>query len=192
MPNHPTPSDLNALTVAAQYLSAKGFHPTLGKEYCFELLNARHSADVVRWRNDPENTMLFLQVKRLTPEDQANFLENYEARQRVDFVLVTERERTPVGTFTLKNLDTSPELGKLLEKSYRGKGLASSATLALLHFGFEWLRLPIIWANTQKTNEVNIHINTKLGFTIESEFERDGAAYWRMCLSREVFGTKAR
>ena len=183
---------MDTLTITAHYLRAEGFRPTLAKEYRFELLNARHSVDVVRWRNDPENRHAFFKARILTLEDQANFLKNYAVLHRVDLVLTTEGEGRPVGVFALKNLDTNPELGILLgEKSCRGKNVGTAATAALLHFGFEWLRLPIIWGHTQKTNEGIIRLNTKLGFTMESEIEREGTAYCRMCLTRERFVTKA-
>ncbi|MEA3210631.1 MAG: UDP-4-amino-4,6-dideoxy-N-acetyl-beta-L-altrosamine N-acetyltransferase [Chthoniobacter sp.] len=183
---------MEVLAIVERYLREEGFASTLPKDYCFELLSNRHSADVVRWRNDLENRHAFFQARILTIEDQENYLKNYAERHRVDLILATREERRPIGVFTLKNLDSSPELGKLLgEKTYRGKGLASAATLALLHFGFEWLSLAGIWAHTQKINEANIRLNTKLGFAIESEIVEEGVAYWRMYLSRENFLTKA-
>ena len=183
---------VSALAVADDYLRAQAFHPALPNQYRFELLDARHSADIVRWRNDEENRHAFFQAGPLTLEDQANFLENYATRQRVDLVLARKDDGKPLGVFSLKNLKTAPELGKLMgEKSYRGKGLASSATLALLTFGFDWLHLSTIWAHTQKTNAANIQLNTKLGFQIESELECAGAAFWRMSLSRDRLMTTA-
>jgi len=192
MTRHSIPSDVNALTLAADYLCAKGFHPTLAEEYRFELLNARHSADVVRWRNNPENRHAFFQAKTLTLEDQANFLETYEARHRVDLVLTTGALGKAVGVFALARLDTDPEFGLLIgDKSYRGRGLATAATIAMLQFGFDWLRLPRIWAHTQPTNKATGRLNAKMGFTVDSEVTRNGVAYWRFVLSRERFAAKA-
>ena len=177
---------------AAQYLEAGDFRKTLPERFRFELVSERHSEAIIRWRNDPENRDAFFAARRLTMEDQARFLEDYGSRDRVDFVLIDEEKRKAVGVFTLKELHTAAELGKLLgEKEYRGRGIARSATLAILQFGFTWLQLPEIVAQTQKANDLNIHLNLKLGFVIESEFDRAGTTYLRMRLTREQFLNRA-
>lgn len=180
--------DVDALTVAKHYLRLKAFHPPLPTGYRFELLNARHSADVVRWRNDPDNHHGFLDPKTLTIETQRNFLENYRSHHRVDLVLIAEEEGKPIGVFALKNLNTDPELGLLLgEKSYRGKGLITSTMVAVLQFGFEWLSLPRIWVYKQKGHRARSRLRARFGFRVESEIRHNGAVYERLCLSREQF-----
>lgn len=178
--------------MAAQYLEAGGFRNALPDNFRFELLKECHSEAIVRWRNAPENRDAFFSVRPLTVADQVRFLETYETRDRIDFVLVDGERSKPIGVFTLKELHTAPELGKLLgEREYRGRGLGLSATRAMLDFGFDWLGLPEVVAQTQKVNEPNIHLNGRLGFVVDTEFDSGAITYLRMRLTRDEFSKLA-
>ena len=87
---------------------------------------------------------------------------------RIDFVLIDKKTKSPHGTFSLTNVVSDrPEIGKLLgTREIRGKGIAYRATKTLLDFAFRELNLKKVYAITRSDNVANNHLNQKLGFKI--------------------------
>lgn len=135
--------------------------------FIFELINHNHNINILKWRNDPTINIYFHDRSEYTVEKQRKFLNHYEEFDRIDLVMIDIKNRLPVGVFSIKNLSTRPELGKMLgEKDYRGKGLAKMASFYLLQFGFNFFQFENIVAKTRKDNIGNIRLNEKLGFEI--------------------------
>ena len=168
---------LELADIASYLKSPKGFR--------FELISRRHTSSILKWRNDTSINKYFIRSEKLTLEKQNNFLKNYETKDRLDFVLLKIDQEIPVGVFSLINISSRPELGKLIgEKSFRGKGIARSATIYLLKFAFNYLMLNEVWATTQIKNTRNIELNESIGFKTIGEKRINKKRYYVMKIDR--------
>ena len=140
----------------------------LDPDFAFEIIDSRHTNYIIKWRNEPSNFQFFVDKEKLNKTKQHMFLKNYTSLNRIDFVLVDKKTREPYGTFSLTNIFSNrPEIGKLLGNTeIRGKGVAYRATMVLLNFAFEYLKLKKVYSVTRFDNISNKHVNKKLGFKI--------------------------
>lgn len=149
----------------------------------WELINRKHSSFIVDWRNDASNLALFYNQENIDLETQNKFIEKYNTLDRVDLILSSERKNNPVAVFSIKNLSTRPELGKLIgDQRYRGVGLGSKATRSFLDYLFNTVKCPSLFAETRTTNTINIAINEKLGFKIIDSKKVDNKDFYIMRL----------
>ncbi|OGD63338.1 hypothetical protein A2160_02535 [Candidatus Beckwithbacteria bacterium RBG_13_42_9] len=154
--------------------------------YRLELINSSHTPFIIKWRNDSSINRFFFSQEKLTIKKQENFLKNYFSKDRIDFILTYQKEDLPIGSFSIKNVHTFPELGQLIgEKRFRGKGLAKKVTLALIDIAYDYLGLDSLWARIQKRNRINIHLHQKLGFLTVGEESFDNIDYLIMRLKKE-------
>ena len=173
---------------AKNFINSDKMKEILDSGFSFEIIDKKHTKDVIKWRNDPEILSQFINQEKLTEKKQNKFLKNYQALNRIDFILIDKFTREPCGSFYLTNLfSKKPEMGKLIgNKKIRGRGIAYKATRVLLKFVFEELKMKNIYAITKSDNVANIHLNKKLGFTVISEEERDGRIFITMTLKNNL------
>jgi len=57
----------------------------------------------------------------------------------------------------------------LLAKAYWGQGLGTEAAQAILHYGFEQLRLSRLICLIDRENQASIKVATHIGMTFEKE-----------------------
>lgn len=86
-----------------------------------------------------------------------------------------EASGTLIGFCGLQPLSGTPdiEIGWWLAKSYWGRGLATEAATAALHFGFEHVGLNRIVAIARPANRASVRIMEKLGMSFERDVVRD-------------------
>ena len=173
---------------AKNFINSDKIKEILDSGFSFEIIDKKHTKYVIKWRNNPEILSQFLNQEKLTEKKQNNFLKNYQALNRIDFILIDKFTREPCGSFYLTNLfSEKPEIGKLIgNKKIRGRGIAYKATRVLLKFAFEELKMKNIYAITKSDNIANIHLNKKLGFTVISEEERNGRIFIIMTLKNNL------
>lgn len=71
------------------------------------------------------------------------------------------------------------DLGYRLLPEYWGKGYASESAKASLDFGFNGLKIDIIYAHAHSENHASNHVLRKLGFRKTGDFtEPDGICFW--------------
>jgi RimJ/RimL family protein N-acetyltransferase len=63
------------------------------------------------------------------------------------------------------------EVAYLLDKKFWGQGLATEAAQAILHYGFEQLKLSRLICLIDRENQASIRVATKIGMTFEKEGE---------------------
>lgn len=94
-----------------------------------------------------------------------------------------------IGRCGLVFLDNTPEveLGYLLEKAYWGRGLATEASLAILKYGFDTVKLDRIVAIAHPENIASRRVMEKVGMKYEknARYYNTDVAYYS--LHREVF-----
>ncbi|TCK84916.1 N-acetyltransferase [Albibacterium bauzanense] len=136
--------------------------------YKWELIADKHSSYILKWRNDPNNAVLFEDISTLTIEKQKAFLNRYDEHDRVDLVLVKDdliRINTPVGVFNIKNLGTSPEYGALIgDETLRNKSLGYNVKVTIFRFWFDVMKMKEILVKNKIQNQKVIENNLKMGF----------------------------
>lgn len=147
--------------------------PLAPQGFRFELIDGgeRHTASILKWRNDEKLNRHFIDRRVLTETDQSQFLKDYFLKERFDFILVAEKEGDkkglPVGVFGIKNIRSQPEIGQLIgETSYLGRGLGLAATEALVRFAFGDLGLERVYARVNEKNASNLGLLKKLNFSV--------------------------
>ncbi len=77
------------------------------------------------------------------------------------------------------------ELGYRFAKKYWGKGYATETAKTALAYGFEQLKVPVIYAITDVGNDGSRHVLEKCGFSFIEIFEYEGAPSTWYELKRE-------
>lgn len=131
--------------------------------------------DKIRWINDPENNKYLHYDIPLEYEKTLNWFRNKNNSIRCDFTI--EYDGKPIGLIGLLNID---ELNKkaeyyicIGEKEYKGKGIATKATILILRYGFATLNLNKIYLNVDSENIAACNLYKKCGFVCEGEFIED-------------------
>ncbi len=73
---------------AKNFINSDKMKEILDSGFSFEIIDKKHTKDVIKWRNNPEILSQFLNQEKLTEKKQNNFLENYQALNRIDFILI--------------------------------------------------------------------------------------------------------
>jgi ribosomal-protein-alanine N-acetyltransferase len=93
-----------------------------------------------------------------------------------------------IGSFAIIFIPGSEkiQLGYSLKKVEWGKGYATELTKAGLKYVFEVMKLPLIYAVTEKANEPSQHVLLKAGFTEESRYTEDNKELVRFIILNEA------
>src|ERR1039457_218116 len=116
-------------------------------------------ANLVVWRNDPENWRFFFNAYPLSMAGQKIWFEkllSYEAKKL--FVICLRNDDEPIGTIGLDAIDFKnqrAEYGNVLigDTRYRGQGLAKEASIILLNYAFFQLNMNRLSLYVSTSNE---------------------------------------
>ena len=72
------------------------------------------------------------------------------------------------------NGETVPELGYLLGREYRGRGVATEVCSSIVDYAFRELLLPQLNLMTEEENTASVRLAKKLKFTLTGDFMQDG------------------
>ncbi len=146
------------------------------------LLEASDLPTTLSWRNQDEVRKWFLSSDRITPEKHAAWFEAYLERNN-DFVFIIElvadsafSEARPVGQVALYNIDWqtgTAEYGRLMigDSTARGRGVARSATEALLAYGAKMWGLREYHLDVLADNRAAIALYERTGFVHVSKVD---------------------
>jgi len=128
-----------------------------------------------RWINDPENNEFLHYDIPLEIEKTTQWFRNKNKDTRVDCVI--EYEGTPVGVIGLLAIDKVNLKAEYYitigEKSFKHKGIAYKATMAILDHAFRKLKLHKIYLNVDAENDIAKRLYEKAGFICEGHFAED-------------------
>jgi RimJ/RimL family protein N-acetyltransferase len=109
----------------------------------------------------------FKNIKKITYEKHLIYLKNYKNKPILNFILICTKSKELVGLFNIKKTKAGYELGKvILKDKFLNKGIAKKATIETLNFFFKFFKAKTIFAETSIKNNVNIVLNSKIGFVI--------------------------
>ncbi len=98
--------------------------------------------------------------------DAEDFLRHTRARRGTAHAiqLSSEYNGRLIGGVGLLSLPFQPEIGYWLGRAHWGKGLATEQARALIRYGFDVLRLPLVRARAFADNPASLRVQAKLGF----------------------------
>lgn len=137
----------------------------------------------VAWLGDARTSGSLAFVAPISLAQEEAWLERAMAaqgRERWHFVVCRREDGRPVGVVGLDDLDwvngSSPFGIFIGDEADRGRGYGSDATLAILRFAFDSLRLERVWLDVYAFNERAIHVYERAGFVLEGTLRH---ALWR-------------
>lgn len=90
----------------------------------------------------------------------------------------------------INNHQNIHDLGYRFTPEYWGKGYATETSVAVLNYGFNEMKLDIIYAYTDVENTVSNHVLEKLGFEQKNTFIDEGDNCFWFELKKENFNKK--
>lgn len=130
-------------------------------------------------RTDKEiNKYIFREKTDTTVDDTRKILEHIiqqiEANNTIFWVIMLKGEVKPAGTVCLWNISKElhrGEAGYTLHSDFWGRGIMNEALAAVLHYGFELMKLHIIEAYTHRDNVASRKVLERNGFTRNAALE---------------------
>lgn len=151
-----------------------------------ESLTAETAEWVRRWRNHPRIRQQMEYREIISPEMQERWLASIQNEQYAYFLIRVGEE--PVGMIHLSHIDLenhSAEAGLFIgEERFSGTGIALGASLLLLEYAFNDLRLHTVSAKVKNENQTAEKYNALLGF---SNPEPCSPGFNRWLLEKEIF-----
>lgn len=158
-----------------------------------DILVFRGDAYVQRFNSAPIKTITEAQEQII----DAHAL--YGRHEGISWAVTFSGEDKVLGLFGLHNWSHNhrrAEAGYDLARAYWGRGIATEALHAILHFGFTEMNLHRIYVGTIADNHESVRLLGRLGFTLEgkkreSSWEEDGKFHDSAMygLLRREFGT---
>ncbi|MDB4061268.1 GNAT family N-acetyltransferase [Vicingaceae bacterium] len=138
---------------------------------CLEPLTLESAMLVRAWRNSPKVNRFMDFKAYITLGQQERWFEAIVTSTNVYFII--RKGSTPIGLIHLNRFDTDKKTAYaglfIGDEEFEGTGIAFKASVALLEYAFEELKLDKVFAKVHKDNAVAIDYNKNLGF------EYDGA-----------------
>ena len=147
-------------------------------------ISLEDSENLVKWRNNPRVRVNLFSQDELTVDQHINYYHKYVVTGLVcQFVIVADG--VDCGTSFLKNIDNvskKAEFGIFIgEDSFRGKGIGEIATRKTVEYGFESLKLELIYLSVLEDNYAALNSSKKAGFevlkTIEKGYSRNNVDF---------------
>lgn len=132
---------------------------------------------MLEWMHDNEVIgLLPTRFNDMTIEDCQRFINASlkDNRTNVHFAVTNESDEY-LGTISLKNInyrDKNAEYAVVLGKKAIGKKIAHKATMEILHYAFEVLKLERVYLCVFKDNIRAVKFYNKFGFCYEGEFRK--------------------
>ena len=135
------------------------------------------SADIVRWRSDPNVYQYFKNAHELTLEEHLNWYHNryLVSEVRFDWICLERKSGDRIGVFGLTRDGKSAEISYLLDPTAQHKGYAAEGIQALIQYAQCIWRIEKIKAIINKNNYPSASVVKKLGFRLQNsdgEFEK--------------------
>lgn len=139
-------------------------------------LKVKDAKFMYEWMTDYEcNRNFRFDPQKITLKSCENFIEtSIQDKENLNLAIVNENDEY-LGTISLKNInynDLNAEYAISVRKNFHGTGVAKDATLEVLKYAFEELKLNKVYLNVLSENIRAIKFYEKIGFTYEGEFKK--------------------
>lgn len=129
----------------------------------------------VEWINNPENNKFLHYDLPMKVDKTIKWFREKDNSKRLDCMI--EYNGISVGVIGLLQIDKINSKAEYYitigDTSFKGKGIATKATKAILDYGFNVLKLHKIYLTVDSRNEIAIKLYEKSGFKLEGYFVDD-------------------
>jgi diamine N-acetyltransferase len=144
---------------------------------------------VREWRNSPKVNFFMDFKAQITKEQQEKWFAATLISNNIYFII--QKDLTPIGLIHLDRFDVerkSAYAGLFIgNEEFEGTGIAFKASVALLEYAFEELKLDKVFAKVHKDNTVAIGYNKNLGFEYD---DAESGPFQRLKISSTSFYAK--
>lgn len=137
---------------------------------CIRKLEYNDATKMLEWMHDPNINCYFRSdFSKMTLNDVMNFIQNSFDDKNQHFAIVNEKNEY-MGTISLKNInkiDNNAEYAIVTRTVAHGKGLALEATMEILNYAFNELKLHKVYLNVLEENGRANRFYEKCGFKYE-------------------------
>ncbi len=144
---------------------------------------------VREWRNAPRIRQFMDYQQEISEQQQIQWFREVEASRNYFFVI--RRHQQPIGLIHLDRFSadrTTAFAGLFIgEEKFAGTGAAFAASLSLLDFAFEELKLHSVFAKVHRQNHIAIQYNAALGFREDGMENKD---FLRLKVEQETYHIK--
>ena len=146
-----------------------------GEKLSLRPITDADTADIVRWRNDPEVWKYFIFREPFTPEMHRAWLrDKVETGRVIQYIIVEHESGQSVGSVYFRDIDgknESAEYGIFIGEHWaRRRGLGTETARLFTAFGLDVLRLHRLSLKVLGNNEVARRSYEKAGFQTEGIF----------------------
>lgn len=139
------------------------------------LINEHDIEKTRRWRNQ-DHVRLNMQYQKIISEDeQIDWYQKLEKHHNFFFIIIYQEKE--IGLIHIKDINKEQECAEagifIGEKEYLGTYISIGATIILMDFGFEYLKLKTLKAKISKQNEKAIKFNESLGYIYKTNINED-------------------
>jgi RimJ/RimL family protein N-acetyltransferase len=140
-----------------------------------ELLRLRkeHIELLRYWRNHPDISVFMDYQTFITEEMQMKWYKSLDVAR--DFYFIIAYKGKDIGMIHLSDVDWSEQIGKaglfIWDQQYWNTQVPVFASISLISFAFDFLKLKTLEAKVMKSNPAAIKYNTSLGFKVFDETE---------------------
>ncbi|MDR2474276.1 MAG: GNAT family N-acetyltransferase [Bacteroidales bacterium] len=132
-----------------------------------------------RWEND---TSLWSNGNTLSPWSrfslrryiEESFQNIYEIKQLRLMIILKENFET-IGAVDLFNFDPfheRAEIGILIDKNYRNRGLAEQSLLLMKGYAFQYLKIKQLYVHIPESNDTSLRLFQRCGFLISGKLQK--------------------
>ena len=132
-------------------------------------LEKKYLEIVTKWNYDTEINFYFSKRPPLSQEQQQLWLEKtLSDSSKKKYIIIHQLNKKPVGMVSIMKIDLlnyTAEFGITIgEKNYWGTGVAKAASVMLLHYAFQILKLKTIYLTVFEANVRATQFFSNLGF----------------------------
>jgi len=132
----------------------------------YKRLNTEHLEMLREWRNNPEITQFMQKRAHITPEMQLRWFASINNNNNYYFII--QAEGKDIGLINCKNIShkaKNAEIGIFIsDASFKKSKVFLYASMTILNFSFNFLKLKEIFAKVIDSNEAFLKIIHKLNF----------------------------
>ena len=132
-------------------------------------LNSDYLEIVRRWRNSDSISKFMEYREEISQQQQKQWFAKINPEKEYYFII--KKDLIPIGMIHINKINSklkTAEVGLFIgEDNYQGTGIAFGASLNLLDFAFDQLKLKKVFAKVKITNNNAVMYNSFLGFTEE-------------------------
>ncbi|MBP9187821.1 MAG: GNAT family N-acetyltransferase [Bacteroidia bacterium] len=141
------------------------------------------------WRNAPEIAENMEFNEHITSVQQKIWFNNLSKKPNYYFIITHQNNK--IGLIHLNEFDNQNQSAHaglfIAEKKYTGTGVSLGASLMLLTFAYNQLKLKTVYAKVKQTNKAAINYNLGLGFVFSKRLNSQFDLYH---LTPELFNNK--